>query len=77
MSSEGLAATLARKRPDRVYDRRLDGEQEAHLVALTCSAPPDGHARWSLRILADELVRLEVADTISYETVRQVLKKTS
>ena len=75
--AEGLAATLARKRPDRVYDRRLDGEQEAHLVALTCSAPPDGHARWSLRILADELVRLEVADTISYETVRQVLKKTS
>ena len=74
---QGLAATLARKRPDRLYDRRLDGAQEAHLVALTCSTPPDGHARWSLRLLADELVRLEVVDTISYETVRQALKKTS
>lgn len=75
--TEGLAATLHRKRPDRVYDRRLDGEQEAHLVALTCSTPPEGHARWSLRLLADELVRLEMVDTISYETVRQTLKKTS
>lgn len=75
--TEGLAATLHRKRPDRVYDRRLDGEQEAHLVALTCSTPPEGHARWSLRVLADELVRLEVVETISYETVRQTLKKTS
>ena len=74
---EGLAATLHRKRPDRVYDRRLDGEQEAHLVALACSTPPEGHARWSLRLLADELVRLEVVETISYETVRQTLKKTS
>jgi transposase-like protein len=74
---QGLTATLARKRPDRVYDRRLDGAQEAQVVALTCSAPPEGHARWSLRMLADELVRLEVVDTISYETVRQTLKKTS
>lgn len=73
---QGLTATLARKRPDRVYDRRLDGAQEAQVVALTCSAPPEGHARWSLRMLADELVRLEVVDTISYETVRQTLKKT-
>lgn len=73
--AEGLAATLERKRPDRVYERRLDGTQEAHLVALVCSAPPDGQARWSLRLLADELVRLEVTDAISYETVRQTLKK--
>lgn len=74
---EGLAGTLARKRPDRVYERRLDGRQEAHLVALACSAPPEGHARWSLRLLADELVRLELAEAVSHETVRRTLKKTS
>lgn len=74
---EGLAATLARKRPDRVYARALDGAQEAHLIALTCGTPPSGQARWSLRLLADELVRLEVVETVSYETVRQTLKTTS
>ena len=76
-AAEGLAATLARKRPDRVYERRLDGGQEAHLVALACSAPPDGQARWSLRLLADELVRLEVVEAVSHETVRRTPKKTS
>ncbi len=55
--AEGLEATLARKRPDRVDERALDGRQEAHLVALTCGEPPDGQARWRLRLLADELVR--------------------
>jgi transposase-like protein len=74
---EGLAATLARKRPDRIYRRRLDGAQEAHLIALACSGPPEGQSQWSLRLLADELVRLEVVETISHETVRQTLKKTS
>lgn len=74
--AEGLTATLERKRPDRVYDRILDGEQEAHLIAVTCSAPPDGHARWSLRLLAGEVARLEIVDGISHETVRQALKKT-
>jgi hypothetical protein len=74
--TEGLAPTLARKRPDRVYERTLDGRGEARLIALACGAPPDGHAQWSLRLLADELVRLEVVETISYETVRQTLKKT-
>ena len=74
--AEGLAAALARKRPDRVYRRALDGRQEARLVALACGAPPDGQARWSLRLLADELVRLEVVDAVSHETVRQTLKKT-
>lgn len=74
---EGLAATLDRKRPDRIYGRLLDGAAEAHLIALACSTPPAGAARWSLRLLADELVRLEVVETISYETVRQELKKTS
>ena len=68
--AEGLPATLARKRPDRIYQRRLDGHQEAHLIALACSRPPDGHARWSLRLLADELVPLKAIETISHETVR-------
>ncbi len=78
-AAEGLAATLARKRPDRVYARALDGRQEAHLVALTCSTPPPGRARWSLRLLADTFVELAEAEveTISYETVRRVLKQTS
>ncbi len=76
-AAEGLAATLARKRPDRVYERALDGEQEAKLIAVACAEAPEGHARWSLRLLADELVRLEVVETISHETVRQTLKKTS
>ena len=75
--TEGLAAALERKRPDRVYERALDGEQEAKLIAVVCSEAPDGAARWSLRLLADELVRLEVVETISHETVRQTLKKTS
>lgn len=74
--TEGLAATLARKRPDRVYERALDGAQEAKLIALACSETPAGIAHWSLRLLADELVRLEVVETISHETVRQTLKKT-
>jgi len=75
-AAEGLAPTLERKRPDRVYERRLDGAQEAHLIAVACGAPPDGRGRWSLRLLADELVRLEVVEAISHETVRQTLKKT-
>ena len=73
----GLGPTLERKRPDRVYERRLDGRQEAHLVALACGEPPAGQARWSLRLLADELVRLEVVETVSHETVRRTLKKTN
>lgn len=75
--TEGLAAALYRQPPERVYHRKLDGEQEAQLVALTCSSPPTGRARWSLRLLASELVRLEVVDTVSLETVRQVLKQTN
>jgi hypothetical protein len=75
--TEGLAPTLARKRPDRVYERTLDGKGEAHLIALACGTPPEGQARWSLRLFADELVRLEVVESISHETVRQTLKKTT
>jgi hypothetical protein len=73
---QGLDAALARKRPDRRYVRTLDEAAEAHLVALACSRPPAGRERWTLRLLADELVRLEVVDGLSYETVRRTLKQT-
>jgi transposase len=73
---EGFDAAL-RPRPSRqLHPRKLDGLQEAHLVALTCSPAPKGRVRWSLRLLADKLVELEIVDDISYETVRQTLKKT-
>ena len=72
----GLAATLAHAQPDRTYGHLIDGDIEAHLIATACSTPPEGQARWSLRLLADELVRLELVETISHETVRQTLKKT-
>lgn len=65
-----------RKRPDRVYPRKLDGVAEAYLIALACSTPLEGRARWTLRLLAQQLVELEVVETVSYETVRQTLKKT-
>jgi transposase len=74
--AEGLEAALDRRAPRREYARKLDGAQEAHLVALTCGTPPEGRTRWSLRLLADELVRLEVADTVSHETVRQTVQQT-
>ena len=57
--------------------RKLDGKQEAHLVAVACSAPPEGHTCWTLRLLADQAVKLEMTDSISRETVRQVLKETN
>jgi hypothetical protein len=72
----GLGAAVYRKAPERAYRRTLDGEQEARLVALACSAPPDGRTRWTLRLLADRLVELQVVDSVSYETVRQALKQT-
>jgi Homeodomain-like domain len=75
--TEGLEAALHRKAPDRVYRRKLDGEQEARLVAVACSEPPSGQKRWTLRLLANTLVELEVVEAISYETVRQTLKQTS
>jgi transposase len=75
-AAQGLAATLGRKRPDRVYRRKLASAQEARLVAIACTAPPPGQARWSLRLLAQRLVELEVVDGISPETVRATLKKT-
>ena len=75
---QGLEAALVRKQQDRPSrERKLDGVGEARLIALACSQPPRGRAAWTLRLLADQLVELEIVDTISTETVRQVLKKTS
>jgi transposase len=74
---EGLEAALKRHKPRREYSHLVDGACEAHLVALACSAPPAGHRRWTLRLLADKLVERQYIDSISHETVRQVLKKTN
>ena len=72
----GLDAALSPKPSRRVYVRKLDGTGEAHLITLACSTPPDGRNRWTMRLLADRMVELEHADTLSYETVRATLKKT-
>jgi hypothetical protein len=73
----GLEAALRRKAPDRVYPHRLDGTAEARLVALACSDPPAGRARWTLRLLAEDLVRLEVVETVSHEPVRRTVQHTT
>ena len=74
---EGLEAALNRRPPTREYVRKLDGVQEAKLIALACAKPPTGQARWSLRLLADKLVELEIVEeAVSYQTVRRMLKKT-
>jgi transposase len=75
-SERGLEGCVRRKSPDREYERKLDGEQEAELVRLACSEAPEGRSQWSLRLLADRMVELGVVDTLSHETVRQTLKKT-
>ncbi len=72
---EGVEAAITARRPRRDYRRKLDGEQEAHLIALTCSQPPEGYARWSLRLLANRIVQLGYVDSVSHETVRGTLKK--
>jgi hypothetical protein len=74
---KGLQATLYRKKPEREYQHALDGEAEAHLIALACSAPPEGRKAWSLRLLKDRFVRLGHVDSVSHETIRTTLKKTS
>jgi transposase len=74
---QGLEAALGRKKPTGRQYRKLDGAQEAHLVALACSQPPDGRERWTLRLLADKLVELEVVQAIDPATVYRTLKKTS
>ena len=74
---QGLDAALHRKRPTGRQYRKLDGKQEARLIALACGKPPAGRARWTLKLLADRLVELEVVESISPECVRTTLKKTS
>jgi transposase len=75
----GLEGAITNRRPRREYARKLDGKAEAHLIALMCGPAPAGYARWSLRLLADEVVKIEGVELedISYETVRQTLKKTN
>jgi len=73
---EGTAAALMPMPSRRIYERKLDGAGEAHLIAVACSKPPQGHKQWTLRLLADRMVVLGHADELSYETVRRVLKKT-
>ena len=74
---QGLEVALDKRKPERTYRRKADGDFEAHLIAVSCGKPPPGHARWSLRLLADRMVELEYVDAVSYETVRRVLKKTN
>ena len=73
---EGFEACMDRKPYPEVKEIIADGDFEAHLVAISCSKAPDGHARWSLRMLADKMVELKYVESVSHETVRQVLKKT-
>jgi len=73
---DGLEAALGRRKSERVYAKKADGEFEARLVAISCSEPPAGFARWSLRLLANRVVELGYVEQMSYETVRRVLKKT-
>lgn len=73
----GLDITLNGMKGSRTYTKKIDGDFEAHLIALSCSDPPEGFARWSLRLLADKVVELEYIDRVSHETIRQVLKKTN
>ena len=74
---QGLEAALGRKQQQRRKAPCLDGEQEAHLLAITCSEPPEGYGRWNLRLLADKMVELEYVEAISHVTVGKMLKKTN
>ena len=73
----GLEQALNRKKPDREYEHRLDGKAEAHLIALACSDVPEGYDRWTLRLLRDRFVKLEMVESVSHETIRTTLKKTN
>jgi transposase len=74
---EGFEACLDRKPLSKTKPKKADGEVEAHLIALSCSKAPEGFSRWSLRMLADKMVKMEYVESISYETIRKVLKKTN
>jgi hypothetical protein len=73
----GLERALNRKKPNREYERRLDGNAEAHLIALACSDAPEGYERWTLRLLQELFVKLEIVESVSHETIRTTLKKTN
>lgn len=73
----GLDVALHGRKGSRVYAKKADGDFEAHLIALSCSKPPEGFSRWTLRLLADKAIELQYVDSISHETVRRVLKKTN
>lgn len=76
--NEGLEAVFTRKRPAHPSVRRIfDGEAEAKLIALACSEPPEGYARWTIRLLAEKVVALEIIDTVHFNTVGRTLKKTN
>lgn len=74
---DGFEEALERRPTTRDYERKADGDFEAHLIAISCGKPPKGFARWSLRLLADKMVELKYVDSVSHETVRTVLKKTN
>jgi transposase len=74
---EGLEAALTRRPSSQERVKKIDGAKEAHLIAVACGSPPEGRARWTLQLLADKLVELQLVDSISTETVRTTLKKTS
>jgi hypothetical protein len=73
----GLERALNRKKPNREYERRLDGNAEAHLIAMACSDAPEGYERWTLRLLQERFVKLEIVESVSHETIRTTLKKTN
>ena len=73
----GMESALERQHGSRVYEKKIDGDIEAKLITLCCSTPPEGFSKWSLRLLADKMVELEYIDSISYVSVRNILKKTS
>jgi hypothetical protein len=74
---DGLEAALSRRKPNRLYPHKLDGDAEAHLIAIACSEAPQGYQRWTLQLLADRMVQLGHVNSLSYETVRRTLKKTN
>ncbi len=74
-SEGGLEQAINRKQPEREYEHRLDGHAEAHLVAMVCGEVPNGYDRWSLRLLQERFVKLEIVESVSHETIRATLKK--
>ena len=74
---DGFEEALCPTPSQRVFERKIDGKAEAHLIALACGSPPESRARWTLRLLGDQMVALEHVESVSYETVRRVLKKTN